>query len=126
MVPDPHSTGVQGEETAARFLLDRGYAILERNYRGDRSEIDIIARAGDTIVFCEVKTARSRRFGPAVSWVTPRKVRRIARAAGDYLATHDVAGCSFRFDVIGLEVDRDGAVTVNHIPDAFSAPPEES
>ncbi len=125
MIPDPHSTGVQGEEVAARFLLNRGYAILERNFRGERSEIDIIARTGDIIVFCEVKTARSRRFGPAVSWVTPRKVRRIVHAAGDYLATHDVAGCSFRFDVIGLEVGGDGAVSVNHIPDAFSAPPEE-
>ena len=121
MTSDSHSIGVQGEESACRYLHCRGYDIIDRNFRSERFEIDIVARTGDTVVFCEVKTARSRRFGPAVSWVTPAKVRRITTAAAEYIATHDFPGCSFRFDVIGLEMASDGTLTMNHIPDAFSA-----
>ena len=121
MTDDTLSTGIQGEEVACRFLSDKGYRIIERNWRSGRYEIDIIARDGETMVFCEVKTARSRRFGPAVGWVTPRKTRRIATAALDYIASHDIRECPFRFDVIGLDV-RDDGVTVTHLENAFSAP----
>ena len=115
------STGFQGEEVAARYLEKEGYEILERNYRGGSYELDIIAACDGTIVFCEVKTARTGRFGPAVTWVTPEKIRHIATAAAEYIHTHETVGRSFRFDVIGLEV-RDGVIEINHIIDAFTAP----
>ena len=115
------STGAQGEETACRYLEGRGFRIIDRNWRGERFELDIVAMDGDTMVFCEVKTARTHRFGPAACWVTPRKVRRVSLAALDYIEAHDLAGKPFRFDVVGLDT-KDGLYTVTHIPNAFSAP----
>ena len=118
------STGLQGEEIACRYLIEKGYRIITRNYRGEHYEIDIVAGHKNTIVFCEVKTARTNRFGPSISWVTPGKVKHIARAAADYIATHDTKGCSFRFDVIGLDV-RGGKIEINHIENAFTAPEDK-
>ena len=122
MTVDDHlSTGLQGEEIACRYLAKKGYQIVDRNWRSGHYEIDIIARDGDTMVFCEVKTARSRRFGTSVGWVTPRKVRRIALTAMDYIAANRIAGCGFRFDVIGLDIG-DGGFSVTHIVNAFDVP----
>ena len=119
--PDPKSTGIQGEELACRFLQGKGYHILDRNFRHDRYELDIVARDGSTVVFCEVKTARTGKFGPATSWVTPEKTKRIARAAEDYIAVKELSGIEFRFDVIGIEVV-DNDRLINHIENAFMAP----
>ena len=55
------------------------------------------------------------------SWVTPQKIKRIATAANEYIATHDTGSCSFRFDVIGIEVI-DDKIKINHIENAFDAP----
>lgn len=116
-------TGGRGEKTAAAFLEARGYRIIERNFRGERYEIDIIAEQKNTIVFCEVKTARSRAFGPATEWVTPVKISHIAQAANEYIASHDISGRAFRFDVIGITISR-GRTMIDHIENAFSAPEE--
>jgi putative endonuclease len=121
MIDDTLSTGIQGEEVACRFLAGKGYRILDRNWRSGHCELDIIARTGDTIVFCEVKTARNHRYGSAIEWVTPRKVRHIAQAALSYIVARQIHGCCFRFDVIGLDV-RDGDMEITHIENAFSAP----
>ncbi|MFC1651047.1 YraN family protein [Candidatus Latescibacterota bacterium] len=115
------STGLQGEEIACRYLTNKGYGIIERNYRCSHLEIDIIAGHGDIIIFCEVKTARTKKFGPSISWVTPQKIKRIAKTAQEYIATHDTDGFSFRFDVIGIEVNC-GKISINHIENAFIAP----
>ena len=120
MDDNTRSTGLQGEEIACRYLTKKGYRILTRNYRGEHFEIDIVAENGNTIVFCEVKTARTDRFGSSISWVTPGKIKHISRAAADYIATHDTKGFSFRFDVIGLDI-KDGKTEINHIKDAFTA-----
>jgi putative endonuclease len=117
-------TGQKGENAACRYLEDGGYTILDRNYRAERYEIDIVARRGDTVVFCEVKTSRTRLFGSAVSWVTPAKTRRIAQAAFEYIRTHDLGKSSYRFDVIGIDHDEGGAV-ISHIENAFSVPEDE-
>ncbi len=121
MSDDTLSTGIQGEEIACRFLAEKGSDIIDRNWRCGYCEIDIIARRENTIVFCEVKTARSRRFGSAIEWVTPRKTRRIAMTALDYIAYHRIQGCAFRFDVIGLDVN-EGSIEITHLENAFSAP----
>ena len=118
------STGFQGEEFACRYLVGQGYRILDRNWRcreQSRYELDIIARDGDTIVFCEVKTAKTRKFGPPVCWVTEQKARRIACAAIEYIAEKTIMSTPFRFDVIGIEVDGDTR-SVTHIRNAFAAP----
>ena len=122
MTTDDHlSTGLQGEDAACRYLAGKGYRIVDRNWRSGRYELDTIARDGDTMVFCEVKTARSHRFGAPVGWVTPRKVRHIARAAMGYIAENRVTGCGFRFDVIGLDITG-GTLSITHIPNAFDLP----
>jgi len=122
-LPAKRDTGMCGEDIASRYLAAKGYRILSRNYRGGRCEIDIIAEIEGTIVFCEVKTARTDQFGSPVSWVTPGKIRHIARAARDYILSHSIVGRSFRFDVIGLEA-RTGGYAVTHIENAFNAPPD--
>ena len=121
MVNDPHSTGIQGEEAACRYLEKKGYQILDRNFRGKRYEIDIVAQNGNTIVFCEVKTARTKKFGSSITWVTPDKTKRIAHAACEYINIREINGFSFRFDVIGIDAEG-GEVTINHIENAFTAP----
>ena len=117
-------TGRQGEDAACRHLVDEGYTILDRNYRAERYEIDIVARHGGIVVFCEVKTSRTRLFGSAVSWVTPGKTRRIAQAAREYIRTHDLGETAYRFDVIGIDHEEGGAV-ISHIENAFSVPEDE-
>jgi putative endonuclease len=122
-VPAKRDTGMCGEDIACRHLQSEGYRILSRNYRGGRCELDIIAEIGETIVFCEVKTDRTGRFGSPITWVTPGKIRHIARAARDYILSHKIEGRMFRFDVIGLEA-REGGFAVTHIENAFYAPPD--
>ena len=121
MVNDPHSTGIQGEEAACRYLEKKGYHILDRNFRGGRYEIDIVAQNGNIVVFCEVKTARSKKFGPSITWVTQDKIKHITRAASEYINIHEFHGCSFRFDVIGLDAEG-GEISIKHIENAFTAP----
>ena len=114
-------TGNRGEDFACRYLQKKGYRILARNYQGGRCELDIVAETGDSVVFCEVKTALTDRYGSPLSWVTPGKIRNIARAARDYIVTHDIRERCFRFDVLGIEV-RDGKPEIIHIENAFMAP----
>ena len=57
------AVGAYGERVAARWLSDAGMLVLDRNWRCASGELDIVARDGDTIVFCEVKTRRTQRFG---------------------------------------------------------------
>ncbi|MCD6308774.1 MAG: YraN family protein [Candidatus Latescibacteria bacterium] len=118
---EPYNTGFQGEEAACRYLVGKGYRILDRNYRARPYELDIVARIDDVVVFCEVKTARTVRFGPPASWVTPRKIRHIARAAMDYIRSKAISDAAFRFDVIALDT-ADGEIRITHIENAFSAP----
>ena len=94
---DSHSTGVQGEEVACRYLIKKGYRILDRNYRSDHYELDIVASKGTIIVFCEVKTSRTDKFGSPITWVTPMKIKRISLAAREYIFSHEIGGYSYRF-----------------------------
>jgi len=86
-----------------------------------RYEIDIVARKDGTVVFCEVKTSRTPVFGPAVTWVTPWKIRHIVLAAREYIAANDITGVPFRFDVIGIDAVED-EILIRHIENAFTAP----
>ncbi len=114
-------TGLRGEDLACRYLERKGFRILSRNYRGGKCELDIIAETGDTVVFCEVKTALSDAFGPPSGWITRKKIRHIARAAREYVISHRIEGRCLRFDVITIEV-RDGRPEITHIENAFFAP----
>lgn len=97
--------GAWGEQAAAEFLARRGLAICARNWRdGRRGEIDIVAREGSTLVFVEVKTRRGRARGSALESVDARKLRRLRRLAGRWLARNR-PGCPARIDVVGVTLD---------------------
>jgi putative endonuclease len=93
------------EDRAAALLCDRGYAIVERNYRCRVGEIDVIARDGDTLAFVEVRSRADGDHGSALATVGPAKQRRIARVAAHYLAARRPTARACRFDVVGITGD---------------------
>lgn len=113
--------GKQGEETAANFLIARGYRILERNFSCKGGEVDIIARdPGDkSLVFIEVKARRGFSYGVPQLAVTPFKQRQISKAALTWLSKNRLHDHNARFDVIAIMLHTDGAHTVDHIVNAF-------
>jgi putative endonuclease len=111
--------GAYGERVAALALIGAGMVVLDRNWRCASGELDIVARDGDTIVFCEVKTRRGAGFGTPVEAVGYAKVRRLRALASSWLAAHpDVRG-EVRFDVVSVWPQPAGPATVEHLPGAF-------
>ncbi len=79
----------------------RGYRILAANAWAGGYELDLVARRGQVVVFCEVKAKSDGRFGDPLEMVTAEKARRITRAAETWLAAHpELNGCEVRFDVV--------------------------
>ncbi|MGH8060206.1 MAG: YraN family protein [Candidatus Entotheonellia bacterium] len=113
-----HQVGHAGEETAERHLAQMGYRILARNFRCRFGEIDLIAREGQTLVFIEVKTRRSRAFGPASLAVTNGKQRRLIKASQVYLSQRGGAQEVCRFDVVTIQIEA-GVSQVEVIKNAF-------
>ena len=123
MAADPRrSIGALGERLAADHLAARGYELLERNFRTRHGELDIAARDGPTLVFCEVKARLGRGpIGPLAS-VGPRKRAQLRRMAGQWLHERGRAAGTreIRFDVIGISLDAAGRVrSLEHIENAF-------
>ncbi|HBG47827.1 MAG TPA: YraN family protein [Deltaproteobacteria bacterium] len=114
------AVGKAGEDEAAGFLERHGYRILERNFRCRYGEIDIIARDGKTIVFVEVKTRGSDRFGPPGASVDGRKQRKMTITSSFYLEGLGHTDPDIRFDVVCIEM-KDGRAQIEHIQDAFEA-----
>ncbi len=112
-------SGRRGEEEAVAYLAKKGYSILERNYRYGHGEIDIIARAGDVLVFIEVKRRATRRFGGPEDAVTPWKRAQIRRIAAGYLAERGIEDCECRCDVIAIDALPGRPPVLRHITDAF-------
>ena len=114
-------SGAWGEEKAAEYLINNGYSIIERNYNCRISEIDIIAKKGNTLVFAEVKTRRSKIYAEAREFVGKTKQDKLRKAAGLWLSSNST-GLQPRFDVIEVYAP-DGENTVspriNHIINAF-------
>jgi putative endonuclease len=110
--------GKMGEELACRELLERGYAILERGYRTDAGELDIVAKDGDYFVFVEVKARQDGSFGDPEEAVTLRKQQKLVWMATDYLARRGLHEVPCRFDVVGINTETTPP-TVIVIPDAF-------
>lgn len=110
--------GVHGENVAADFLAAQGMSVLERNWRCRWGEIDIVAREGDALVFCEVKTRRGTAYGTPLEAVTPQKAARLRRLVGAYLVEHPAVSGLVRIDVVGVLVPRRGAAQVTHVMSA--------
>jgi putative endonuclease len=101
-------TGILGEKLAGDFLAKNGYIILETNYRCSGGEIDIIARQADTLVFVEVRTKTSRKFGGPEESITPVKAARLRTLAAHYGQSHEDLPESWRIDVVAVQMNRSG------------------
>ena len=112
--------GARGERIAAAYLTDAGLRLLDRNWRCRDGELDIVAREGDALVFCEVKTRRGTGFGHPVEAVTAIKQRRLRLLAHRWLAAHDEHAPELRFDVVGVLVRPARPALVRHLRGAFS------
>ena len=114
--------GRRGERVAQKWLEVHGWQIAERRFRNGRRDIDLVAtRAeaeGRTVAFVEVKTRASADFGGPVSAVNWRKQREISRSAKVWMSRFQKPGDTFRFDVIGVILDREKA-RIQHIENAF-------
>ena len=107
--------GRYGEDVAARFLTDAGLVVLERNWRCDLGEVDIVARDGDALVVCEVKTRQSTAYGPPQEAVTAAKQARLRRLAARWLADRGVHPPQVRIDVVAVTRGPRGAASVEHL-----------
>jgi len=112
------SSGAWGEELALRYLLGRGYELVERNYRTRYGELDLILRKDETLVFVEVKLRRGSEFAGPLEAVDTRKQTTIRSLAEQYLSDRDPAFDTVRFDVVGILVQGDYP-RLQHIADAF-------
>jgi putative endonuclease len=110
--------GRRGEDAAARLYQRLGFEVVDRNCRLPRGEIDLIARRGPLVVFCEVKTRATDRFGQPSEAVGYQKQARIRRLAAAWLAQQRTGRCEVRFDVVSVIV-RDGRLTLEHLEGAF-------
>lgn len=97
-------TGRIGEDLAVRYLENQGYVIVERNYSKRIGEIDIIARDGECLVFVEVKTRRSNRYGSPFDAVNFRKQQQVSRVALEYMTQQRCLEVPVRFDVVAVHL----------------------
>ena len=95
-----------------------GYRVLDRNFRVDEGELDIVARRGDVLVFCEVKTRRSDLWGSPAEAVAWKKQQRLRRLAARWMHARRPGPVEVRFDVVSI-VMRDGEPEITHLPGAF-------
>lgn len=109
------AVGEYGERLAARMLADQGLTVLDRNWRCAAGELDIVARDGADLVFVEVKTRRGTGYGHPAEAVTPAKLARLRRLAGQWLAAHDERADGIRIDVVAVLLPRSGAAHLEHL-----------
>ena len=111
-------TGKRGEDIAVAYLKNRGYRIIERNYKCLFGEIDIVAKDGDTVVFVEVKSRKSEKFGDPQAAVGLEKQKKISRISLKYLEEKHLYPCDARFDVVAIKMLPAGSI-VELIQNAF-------
>jgi putative endonuclease len=119
--PDPRrALGDAGEDAVARWYVDAGYRVLDRNWRCREGELDVVVARGPVLVFCEVKTRRSTAFGIPAEAVTITKQRRLRTLAVRWLDAHpDARARTLRFDVASVLVPRGAPVSIEVIEGAF-------
>ncbi|MFW6097432.1 MAG: YraN family protein, partial [Chloroflexota bacterium] len=97
----------------------KGYKILERNWRCNRGEIDLVAQAGQTVVIVEVKTRRGRKMGAREAGLTPYKSDKLLQLGEIYVQENDLTDMNWRIDLVAVELDRSGKLLrCEHIPNA--------
>ena len=109
--------GKKGEQLAVDFLLKNGYDIVERNYRFDKAEVDIIARKEDILAIVEVKTRSTTDFGNPEDFVKPKQIKNLVKAVDEYVNENNL-DVEVRFDIIAI-VKTGKNYQIEHLEDAF-------
>lgn len=109
--------GKKGEQLAVDFLVENNYNIVERNYRFDKAEVDIIAQKGDILAIVEVKTRSSLDFGNPQDFVKPKQIKNLVKAVDEYVTENDL-DVEVRFDIIAI-VKENNSYNIEHLENAF-------
>ncbi len=110
--------GKEGEQIAVDLLLQKGYKIIERNWRYLKAEIDVIAQKdSDTLVIVEVKTRSNSFIGNPEEFVTNKKIKLLVMAANEYVVSRKL-DIEVRFDIIAI-VKNSKYQKIEHLEDAF-------
>ncbi|WP_282134756.1 YraN family protein [Seonamhaeicola maritimus] len=109
--------GKKGEQLAVDFLIKKNYNIVERNYRFDKAEVDIIAKNGDTLAIIEVKTRSSTDFGNPQDFVKPKQIKNLVKAVDEYVTVNGL-DVEVRFDIIAI-VKEGNQFNIEHLENAF-------
>ncbi|MGH3443909.1 MAG: YraN family protein [Nocardioidaceae bacterium] len=96
-------------------MVQHGMVLLERNWRCDIGEVDLVLRDGAVLVVCEVKTRSSTRFGSTIEAVGEQKAARLRRLAARWVAAHDVHPAEIRIDVLGVLLQPGNEPRVDHV-----------
>lgn len=114
-----NDVGREGETLAANFLQQKGYEIVDRNWRYGPKEIDIVARDGDTMVFVEVKTRSTLAFELPQEAVTKKKMKNLVEAADAYLIQRNI-DLESRFDIVAV-LNGNPPKVIEHLEGAWQA-----
>lgn len=109
--------GKKGEQLAVDYLHEHGYVIVERNYRFDKAEVDIIAKKENTLAIIEVKTRSSIDFGDPQDFVKPKQIKNLVKAVDEYVTVNNL-DVEVRFDIIAI-VKQGKSYSIEHLEDAF-------
>ena len=107
--------GAYGERVAERHLVEQGLVVLDRNWRCDAGEIDLVLREDDVLVFCEVKTRRGTAYGHPLAAVDAAKTDRLVRLGLRWIEEHGVRARDVRYDVVSVLRSQRGAAEVEHL-----------
>jgi len=120
--PQPGATAAQktalgayGERVALRHLTEQGMQLLDRNWRCEAGELDLVLKDGRTLVVCEVKTRSSNAFGSPLEGVGAEKAQRLRRLAARWVEQRGVHPPEIRIDLVGVLRPRSGAARVEHV-----------
>jgi len=110
-----------GEDIATKYLKHNDYKILERNYHSVYGEIDIICQKAAQLIFVEVKTRRSNKYGSPLEAITESKKQKIIKASYEYIADRDLE-LPMRYDVITIKyIPSDDNYAFKHMKNVFFA-----
>ena len=109
--------GKKGEQLAVDFLIENKYEIVERNYRFDKAEVDIIARKRDILAIVEVKTRSTADYGNPQDFVKPKQIKNLVKAVDEYVTINDL-DVEVRFDIIAI-VKEKRDYNIEHLENTF-------
>jgi putative endonuclease len=117
--PSTTETGRAGEDIAARYIEEKGWTIIDRNYRFMKAEADIVAYDGKQIIVVEVKTRSGTGFGEPEESVDDRKKKQLYKATQAWLYERKMEGAPVRFDVIAVILKKGADPEIRHHEGAF-------